>query len=429
MKNFTENNALFFTMKKTVTVLLVLFTFLMAKAQDKEENDKVKIGLVLSGGGAKGMAHIGAIKVIEEAGVKIDYIGGTSMGAIVGALYASGYSATQLDSIFRNTDFTSLINDEIPRGAKTFYEKEDSERYALKLPFDNFKIAIPSGYSGGQNIYNEMVKYLYHVKDINEFNKLPIPFVCVATDVETGEEIKLDHGYLPKAIMASGTLPSLFEPATVEGKVLIDGGVVNNYPVEEVRKMGADIIIGVDVQHGLKDREGLGSATEILLQINNFRAAEYMKEKSELTDVYIKPDMEKYTVMDFDLDNEIITSGETAAREKWNDLIKIGTTQDGTDPSFEKIAPVDSLSVSRLIIKGDNTSFSRGYVKGKLRFKLGEKIAFEKLQRGINNLVATGNFKTIRYELLSNEVGEDLVLNLNETKSRTFIKFRVGMRR
>ena len=284
-------------MKIITTILLLLFFAVQAQAQVPEPYEKVKVGLVLSGGGAKGMAHIGALKVIEEAGVKIDYIGGTSMGAIVGALYASGYSATQLDSIFRNIDFNRLISDNLPRGVKTFYEKEDSERYAIKLPFDNFKIAIPQGFSGGQNIYHELVRHLYHVKDINDFSKLPIPFVCIATNVETGEQVNLESGYLPEAIMASGTLPSLFEPFTIEGKVLIDGGVVNNYPIEEVKKMGADIIIGVDVQHGLRDRSDLLSATEILLQINNFRTAEDMIVKSAQTDIYIKPDMSNYSVM------------------------------------------------------------------------------------------------------------------------------------
>ena len=119
-------------------------------AQDSDKKD-LKIGLVLSGGGAKGLAHIGALKVIEEAGIKIDYIGGTSMGAIVGALYAAGYSATELDSIFRTTDFTNLIEDNLPRSAKTFYEKEDSERYAITLPFNKFKISVPPAFSGGQN--------------------------------------------------------------------------------------------------------------------------------------------------------------------------------------------------------------------------------------------------------------------------------------
>jgi len=409
-------------MKIITTILLLLFFAVQTHAQVPEPYEKVKVGLVLSGGGAKGMAHIGALKVIEEAGVKIDYIGGTSMGAIVGALYASGYSATQLDSIFRNIDFNNLISDNLPRGVKTFYEKEDSERYAIKLPFDNFKVAIPQGFSGGQNIYHELVKHLYHVKDINDFSKLPIPFVCIATNVETGEQVNLESGYLPEAILASGTLPSLFEPFTIEGKVLIDGGVVNNYPIEEVKKMGADIIIGVDVQHGLRDRGDLLSATEILLQINNFRTAEDMVEKSMQTDIYIKPDMVNYSVMDFDLDDEIIKDGENAARDKFNELKKIALKQNHSRMTTTPIHPVDSLLIDRLILRGNNDSYTRGYVKGKLRFKLGEGTTFEKLQQGINNLAATGNFETIRYELLTDGDDEDLILKLDETQNRMFLK-------
>ena len=410
-------------MKIKVTILFaLLFLVSQINAQDSEHEDDVKVGLVLSGGGAKGMAHIGALKVIEEAGVKIDYIGGTSMGAIVGALYASGYTVVQLDSIFRNINFTKLISDDLPRGVKNFYEKENSERYAIKLPFDNFKIAIPQGFSGGQNIYHELVKYLYHVKDINDFSELPIPFLCIATNVETGEQVNLEKGYLPEAIMASGTLPSLFEPFTIDGKVLIDGGVVNNYPIEEVKKMGADIIIGVDVQHGLRDRSDLLSATEILLQINNFRTAENMVEKSLQTDIYIKPDMSNYSVMDFDLEDEIIIMGQIAAKAKFEELKKVASGQRKYVSELKPIAPVDSLLVNRLIIRGDNESYTRGYVKGKLRFKLGDKTTFEKLQRGISNLAATGNFETIRYELLSDGDDEDLILKLDETQNKTFIK-------
>ena len=407
---------------KSTILFTLLFLVTQINAQDSEHKDDVKVGLVLSGGGAKGMAHIGALKVIEEAGVKIDYIGGTSMGAIVGALYASGYSATQLDSIFRNIDFNRLISDNLPRGVKTFYEKEDSERYAIKLPFDNFKIAIPQGFSGGQNIYHELVKHLYHVKDVNDFGELPIPFICIATNVETGEQVNLENGYLPEAIMASGTLPTLFEPFTINGKVLIDGGVVNNYPIEEVKKMGADIIIGVDVQHGLRDRSDLLSATEILLQINNFRTVEDMVEKSAQTDIYIKPDMSNYSVMDFDLDDEIIKNGENAARDKFNELKKIESRQNGGIKATTPILPVDSLLIDRLILRGDNDSYTRGYVKGKLRFKLGYGTTFKKLQQGISNLAATGNFETIRYELLSHGDSEDLILKLDETQNKTFLK-------
>lgn len=222
--------------------------------------------------------------------------------------------------------------------------------------------------------------------------------------------------------MASGTLPSLFEPLTVNGKVLIDGGVVNNYPIEEVKKMGADIIIGVDVQHGLRDRNALLSATEILLQINNYRAAEYMIEKSRLTDIYIKPNMQEFSVMDFYLDNQIIKKGEIAARDKFVDLKKIAASQRREKKIVKPIAPVDSLMITRLIIRDNNNRYTRGYVKGKLRFKLGDKATFEKLQQGISNLAATGNFKTIRYQLLSDGDGEDLILKLDETQNNTFLK-------
>jgi NTE family protein len=405
-------------------VCIVLLCFVaVVQAQDKIETGYKKIGLVLSGGGAKGLAHIGALKVIEEAGVKIDYIGGTSMGAIIGALYASGYTVHQLDSIFQATDFTSLIRDNLPRSAKTFYDKEDSERYALTLPFDGFKVSVPPAYSGGQNIYNELVRILYHVKDIKDFSKLPIPFVCIATDIETGNEVILNSGYLPEVIMASGTFPSLFAPVILDGKVLIDGGVVNNYPIEKVRAMGADIIIGVDVQHGLSDRESLRSATEILLQINNYQTVADMVEKSADTDIYIKPKIEKYSVIDFNKADEIIKAGELAAIVRYTELQQISSTTDNAKPVIEPFKESDSITVNRLLIKGDNIH-TRGYVKGKLRFKLGTPITFSKLKQGMGNLNATGNFQTNRYKLVSNGVGEDLILSLDESANTAF--FRVG---
>ncbi len=407
--------------KKISLLVLLVFCF-CAFAQ---EQNNVKVGLVLSGGGAKGMAHIGAIKVIEEAGIKIDYIGGTSMGAIVGALYASGYSATELDSIFRNTDFFNLIQDNLPRSAKTFYEKEDSERYALTLPFNNFKITFPQGYSGGRNIYSELVKLLYHVKDVEDFSELPIPFVCVATNVETGKEVVLNKGYLPEAILASGTLPSLFEPTKINNQILIDGGVVNNYPIDKVKEMGANFIIGVDVQHGLSTKEELSSATEILMQINNFRAAADMQTKSKETDIYIKPEIKDYSVLDFDDKEAIIETGLVAARFKMDELYKVSQKQQNkTKPNIE-IEDTNTLKVDRLILTGDN-SYSRGYIKGKLRFKFGEEITFKKLQQGLSNLYATGNFVSNRYKLTSSENGEDLSINLEETIDNTFLRLGVN---
>ena len=411
-------------MQRLALILTFFICVGVSRAQLNEPVKELKVGLVLSGGGAKGMAHIGALKVIEEAGITIDYIGGTSMGAIVGALYASGYSANELDSLFRDADFSDLIQDNLPRGAKTFYEKEDSERYALTLPFNNFKISFPSAISGGQRIYNELVRLLYHVRDVDDFNNLPIPFFCIATNIETGAEVLLNKGYLPEAVMASGTFPSLFEPTELDDQILIDGGVVNNYPIMEVKQLGADIIIGVDVQHTLRDRESLQSATDILLQINNFRTVDHMKVKVKETDIYIRPDIDEFSVIDFDLAGPIIENGRTAALEHLDTLKKLAAKQNRVKKSTGNIVPTDSIFINRLVLEG-NINYSRAYVKGKLRINLPIKTTFQKLQQGISNLAATNNFNTIRYELISNGLGEDLIVKLRENPNKSYLRLGV----
>lgn len=423
MKNFTRINFRKNSLKTTF-LLFFLFGYVGLFSQELEDKKSVKVGLVLSGGGAKGMAHIGALKVIEEAGIQIDYIGGTSMGAIVGALYASGYTASELDSIFRKADFNNLIQDNLPRGAMTFYEKEDSERYALSLPFDKFKISFPQSISRGQSIYNELVRLLYHVRDVENFEDLPISFFCMATDMEKGQQVILNRGYLPEAVMASGTFPSLFEPADIEGAILIDGGVLNNYPIDEVKALGADLIIGVDVQHKLRDREELNSATDILLQINNFRTVDDMKSKVGLTDIYIKPEIDEFSVMDFDMKDPIISSGEVAAKEKLKELQKVAGVQRKSNTEVYTIKENDSITINHLVLEG-NVNYSRAYIKGKLRLNLPARTTFAKLQQGISNLAATNNFKSIRYRLSSGIDGEDLVLKLIENPNKAFLRIAV----
>jgi len=231
----------------------------------------------------------------------------------------------------------------------------------------------------------------------------------------------LNKGYLPEAILASGTFPSLFEPGEIDGRILIDGGVVNNYPIAEVKAMGADIIIGIDVQHALSNREALGSATEILLQINNYRTVRAMVEKSKETDIYIQPDIKAFSVIDFDQSNQIIANGELAARVHLEQLKQLARQPSAQTNTVSAIQANDTIRVNRLIIKGNN-NYTRGYVKGKLRFSLGEFTTFKKLQQGISNLAATGNFKTIRYELESNGIGVDLILKLKENPTKNFIR-------
>lgn len=409
-------------MKQFLIIAFIFFSGVVL-SQDQEEVQKdLKVGLVLSGGGAKGLAHIGALKVIEESGIRVDYIGGTSMGAIVGALYASGYSANQLDSIFNEVDFNTLIQDDIPRSAKTFYEKDESEKYAITLPFDHFQIGFPSGLSKGQNVYNLLSKLTLHVSDIRDFDKLPIPFFCIATNVETGKEVIIDKGYLPRAITASGALPSLFSPVVINDTVYVDGGVVNNYPVDEVREKGVDVVIGVDVQDSLKTRKKLKSAFDVLVQINNYRTIEDMVEKRERTDLYINPNINDFTVVSFNEGDKIIQAGVDEANTLRAELDKIASKQTTTRKQKVDFFKKNSIYINTVEIQG-NENYTRAYILGKLKLKVPADITYERFNEGVNNLSATGNFQDINYRLVKNEDETyKIVFTIRESESKMSIR-------
>ena len=406
-------------MKKFILFFFLFFTFLQSFSQDTIK--RPKIGLVLSGGGAKGFAHIGVLKVLEQAGIKIDYIGGTSMGAVVGGLYASGYNAAQIDSIVKVTNFDNLLLDYIPRSSKSFYEKRNDELYALVLPFNNFKIGVPQSLSKGMFNYNLFNQLTLHVRHVRDFNQFPIPFICMATDIEKGQQVLLDKGVLAQALLASSALPSVFSPVILDGNLLVDGGVLNNYPIEEVRKLGADIIIGVDVQNGLRDRTQLKDATKILFQITNLDMIERMKINSKRTDIYIKPDIKDYGAVSFEKAKEIIEKGEEAAFSVYEKIDQLADKSNPYQKPKLKIEP-DSLNIVN-ITSNNLANYSKHYIEGKLKFKPGAKIKYKDLEKGINNIDATHNFGAVTYSLEPNGSGDDLVLNLIENPVKTYLKF------
>lgn len=407
-------------MKKTFLLLSLFLFFQISLAQeDSVQKKRPKVGLVLSGGGAKGLAHIGVLKVIDSMGIKIDYIGGTSMGAIIGGLYASGYSAKELDSIFTTLDVDALLQDFTPRDSKSFYEKRNDEMYALTLPFDKFKVGLPSGLSKGLYNFNLLSRLTMLVNNVHDFNDLPIPFFCIATNIENGKEVVLNKGILPQAMIASGAIPTLYNPIEIDGRVLVDGGVVNNYPVELVRKMGADIIIGVDVQDGLKNREQLQEATDLLVQVTNFSMIEKMEAKRKVTDIYIKPDIRGYNVVSFEKGKEIIPKGVSAALKFSAELKELAIQKSVND---KKDNSREVLNIKEINVN-DLENYTRAYVLGKLKFKPESKISFETLEKGINNLNATQNFSSIVYSFQKNGDGEDVIFNLKEKRSNMFLKF------
>jgi NTE family protein len=406
--------------KSTFFLLIVALSFQNNFGQEKASTKK--IGLVLTGGGAKGFAHIGVLKILEQQGIKIDYIGGTSMGAVVGGLYAAGYNAEQLDSIFSNTNFDELLQDFVPRSSKSYYEKKNNDLYAITLPFNKFSIGIPLALSKGLYNYNLLNRLTNHIRNTNDFSKLPIPFLCVATDIEKGKQVILQSGSLAQAMLASSCFPTLFSPVEINNQMLVDGGVLNNYPIEEVRKMGADIIIGVDVQDDLKDRNSLVEATRILVQISNMQTLSSMQKKILITDIYIKPEVENFSVISFDKGKEIILKGEEATNLV---LPKIQETLKEF-PFYRKPKlniQTDSLNIVEIKIDELN-NYTRAYVIGKLGFNQGKKIGYNQLDKGINQLNSTGNFSYINYTLKSINAEEDqLIVHLTESKVNTFLKF------
>lgn len=399
--------------------LLFLSLFMMIQVCFGQEQSRPKIGLVLSGGGAKGLAHIGVLKVIDSLGIKVDYISGTSMGAVVGGLYASGYNAHQLDSIFSAIDVDALLQDYTPRESKSFYEKRNDEIYALTLPFNNFRLGLPSGLSKGLYNFNLISRLTKHVSHVRNFDELPIPFLCVATDVETGEQILLDSGVLAQSIIASGAIPTLYNPVEINGRLFIDGGVVNNYPVEELKNRGVDFIIGVDVQDGLKNRDQLKDVTVVLSQINNFSMIEKMDRKRSLTNIYIKPDIKGYSVVSFDNGSEIIKKGTEKAMTYINQLLPL---VENNKRQVSKVFHKDSIYIGEITFnKLEN--YTRAYILGKLKIRNNTKISHAQLEKGISTLNATQNFSAITYSLEKTQKGERLTLNLSENRNNTFLKF------
>jgi NTE family protein len=405
--------------KLLLLVSLLIFTQISLGQDNNTQNKRPKVGLVLSGGGAKGLAHIGVLKVIDSLGIKVDYIAGTSMGAIVGGLYASGYNANQLETIFSNIDVDALLQDYTPREAKSFYEKRNDEIYALILPFNKFKLGLPSGLSKGLYNFNLISLLTKHVSNVRDFNQLPIPFLCIATDAETGEKVVLEKGILAQNMIASGALPTLYNPVEINGRLLIDGGVVDNYPIEELLAKGVDVVIGVDVQDGLKSREELKGVTSLLSQINNFSMIEKMAQKQKATNIYIKPDIKGFSVVDFERGEAIIFKGKQKALEFVPVLLPYVNSK---SKQTNAVIVQDSIYIKEVSFnKLDN--FTRAYILGKLKFKRNIKISNKQFQKGISNLNATQNFSAINYYFEKAQDGDNLILQLKENENNTFLKF------
>lgn len=294
----------------SLLLLAALFSVNSGKAQEKLI--RPKIGLTLSGGGAKGLAHIGILQAIDSAGLKIDYITGTSMGSIMGAMYAVGYSGDSIEKLSRPLDWNLLFSTAPQLDAIGIEEKNEYEKYALEVPFVDGKFKIGQGIIEGQELWLKMSEVFEPVYNITDFSKFSIPFKCMGTDLETGNAVEMDHGNIVTAIRASMAIPSVFTPVKYDDKLLVDGGVVNNFPVLDVKKMGAEYIIGVNVGSGLLKANELHSALDILLQIGFFKDAAGFEAHKSQCNLLITPDIKNYSAGSFGAADSILATGRVA---------------------------------------------------------------------------------------------------------------------
>ena len=405
-------------MKKQIFSTLVLSMCLLLPFSLYSQEQRKKVGVVLSGGGAKGMAHIKALKVIEEAGIPIDYIAGTSMGAIVGGLYAIGYTPEQLDSMVRKQNWTFLLSDRIKRSAMSLTDRERSEKFIVSIPFTKSPkdAASSGGIIKGQNLANLFSDLTMGYHDSINFDKLPIPFACVAANVVNGEQIIFHNGILSTAMRASMAIPGVFTPVRQDSMVLVDGGIVNNYPADVVKAMGADVIIGVDVQNALKKADKLNSAPDILGQIVDITCQSNHEKNVDLTDTYIRVNVDGYSSASFTpaAIDTLMRRGEEAAKAQWNSLLALKKKIVISDNYVPKRhGPYSSLSNVRTIYVTD-ISFSgveandKKWLMKKCNLKENSNITTQQIEQALYQLRGSQSYSSASYTLTDTPEGYHL---------------------
>ena len=289
------------------------------------QKDRPKVGVVLSGGGAKGVAHISALRAIEEAGIPIDYIAGTSMGSLIGGLYAVGWSVDELDSLVRHQDWTFLLTDRPKPDNLDMNTRHLLTTYPLWYAFTGGKHNESAGFIRGLNLDKLFDQLLVGYLDSLSFDTLPIPFACVATDVVTNTEVVFLSGYLKEALRASMSIPGVFSPVRIGNKVLVDGGVLNNYPADVVRKMGADIVIGVSVQNDTLTADEFSSALDIIMQVMDAKGKEKFVENVKKSDLFMKVDVTGYSAASFTSHSidTLLQRGAEEAERHWEELLAL----------------------------------------------------------------------------------------------------------
>ena len=358
-------------------------------------------GLTLSGGGAKGLAHIGVLKALDSAGIQIDYVTGTSMGSIVGGLYAIGYSGKEIEKIARGLNWNEILSNRVSLRSIAIEEKADYNNFTIEVPFEDGFFTIPSGAIESQELWLQLSELFFPVYAIKDFNQFERAFRAIAADVETGEVVSLDHGEIINALRASMAIPAVFTAVEIEGRKLVDGGVVRNFPVSEAKDMGAGYVFASNVSQGLMAKEYLTNPLQILMQIIFFKESEDYERQIAISDFFIDHQLEGYSTGSFDKANEIIDLGIAlgdsllptfiAIRDS---ILKMRTPMD--DIPREKLPRYDSVYVTGITVNGLTRINPASFLRI-MDILPGRYYTAQQLSEGIRKAFGSLNYERIRY--------------------------------
>ena len=412
-------------------LLLAICILISAAAQAQSQstpqgqNERPKVGLVLSGGGAKGAAHIGILKYLEEIGLPVDYVAGTSMGSIIGGLYSLGYTPYELDTLISQLDWSIYMSNSISRERMSSTDKQARRTYMVTFPFNlrdfkagngdeshSFYSSLPSSFIDGSKLINLFSGLCVGYQDSIDFNDLPIPFACVATNIRDGKEVVLSSGRMPIAMRASMAIPGVFEPVRINGMHLVDGGVVNNVPSDVCKAMGADIVIGIEVaDEVVVGDEQLQSLPQLALQLVNITGEEKNQKNRELCDIYIHPNIKGYNTLSFDKTSidTLIQRGYQAAKENSDKLLALKAQLDayGKPEARNDVPRARAIKNEQFVL--NSVSFNeigkieQSWLMRKCKLQEGKVVKGEDIEKAIETIKGTGSYSSVTYTVKETE--------------------------
>ncbi|MBE9564107.1 MAG: patatin-like phospholipase family protein, partial [Proteobacteria bacterium] len=394
------------------------------------QNKRPKIGLVLSGGGARGFAHIGVLKVLEENNVPIDYVVGTSMGSIIGGLYAIGLNPEEIELGVQGIAWDKVFDDFANRDYKSFRRKQDDFDFfnVQRVGITDNGLQIRPGLIEGQQIELALDRLAYPGFHIEDFDKLKIPYRAIATDIATGEPFVIKSGNLAKAMRASMSIPGALPPITIDGTLLVDGGIANNVPIDIVRGMGADIVIVVDVSAPLSDKEDLKSGIDITGQLTTIltrRIADIQIKTLKENDVLIVPGAKNISSSDFEKYPELIKSGEVAALEKLENIKKLSLAQEDYSSFVSGLTSVANKDpIIDFIEINNKTPLRDDVMRNRIHQKIGEPLDIPQLEKDLSYIYGLDYSGSVVYSLEQRDGKTGLIIYVRDRKwAHSYLQF------